>query len=121
MRIDIEFSKFEPLERDTGEGCVLTLDFFNIYSKTFGWSETKGTKHYQSKIHWGQIHCLFVCLVGWFLTTSSTTVLIAHGPQDRASDNFTCSTHETELKDHDFCLSWSYYTDTTKIFVGPKL
>ena len=34
-----------------------------------------------------------VCLFGWlfgFLTSSSTTGYIPDGPQDRASDNFTC-------------------------------
>ena len=33
------------------------------------------------------------------------------GPQDRASILHT-ATHETELGDHDFCLSRSHYTDT---------
>ena len=43
-------------------------------------------------------HCrgrqpLHACLFGWsvgFLTSSSTLGYIADGPQDKASDNFTC-------------------------------
>ena len=50
----------------------------------------------------------FVCLFG-FLTSSSTTRLYrGRAPrQERLT-----ILHETELGDHDFCLSRSHYTDT---------
>ena len=52
---------------------------------------------------------MFVCVVSYF--PRQLLGYIADGPQNRASDNFT---HETELGDHDFCLSRSHYTDTYK-------
>ena len=56
--------------------------------------------------------CLFVCLFG-FLTSSSTTRLY-HGraPRQERLTILRAATHETELGDHDFCLSRSHYTDT---------
>ena len=47
-------------------------------------------------------YCLFVCLFG-FLTSSLST---------RRLTILRAATHETELGDHDFYLSWSHYTDT---------
>ena len=56
--------------------------------------------------------CLFDWLVG-FLTSSSTTRLYLDMIVLRlTSDNLRAATHETELGDHDFCPSWSHYTDT---------
>ena len=52
---------------------------------------------------------LFVCLVG-FLTSSSTTMLY-RGRVPRLTI-LRAATHETEWGDHDFCLSRSHYTDT---------
>ena len=59
--------------------------------------------------------------IGHIYLTVVTTVLadqpgmiifghIADGPQDRAI--LRAVTHETDLGDHDFCLSRSHYTDT---------
>ena len=56
--------------------------------------------------------CLFVCLVG-FLTSSSTTRLHrGRAPRQERLTILRAATHETELGDHDFCLSRSHYTDT---------
>ena len=52
-----------------------------------------------------------VRLVG-FLTSSSTTKLYRGRVPRLSSDNFRAATHETEWRDHDFCLSRSHYTDT---------
>ena len=55
---------------------------------------------------------LFVCLVG-FLTSSSTTRLYrGRIPRQERLTILRAATHETELGDHDFCLSRSHYTDT---------
>ena len=52
----------------------------------------------------GNCICLFGWLVG-FLTSSS-------GPKTERLTILRTATHETELGDHDFCLSRSHYTDT---------
>ena len=58
---------------------------------------------------------LFVCLVG-FLTSSSTTRLYrGRAPRQERLTILRAATHETELGDHDFCLSRSHYTDTDPI------
>ena len=55
---------------------------------------------------------LFVCLFG-FLTSSSTTRLYRRrAPRQERLTILRAATHETELGDHDFCLSRSHYTDT---------
>ena len=55
---------------------------------------------------------LFFCLVG-FLTSSSTTRLYrGRAPRQERLTILRAATHETELGDHDFCLSRSHYTDT---------
>ena len=55
---------------------------------------------------------MFVCLVG-FLTSSSTTRLYrGRAPRQERLTILRAATHETELGDHDFCLSRSHYTDT---------
>ena len=55
---------------------------------------------------------LFVCLFG-FLTSSSTTRLYrGRAPRQERLTILCAATHETELGDHDFCLSRSHYTDT---------
>ena len=64
---------------------------------------------YKSSPPWAV--CLFVRLVD-FLTSSSTTSYIAEGSQDWRLTILSAATHETERGDHDFCLSWSNYTDT---------
>ena len=54
----------------------------------------------------------FVCLFG-FLTPSSTTRLYrGRAPRQERLTILRAATHETELGDHDFCLSRSQYTDT---------
>ena len=55
---------------------------------------------------------LFVCLFG-FLTSSSTTRLYrGRAPRQERLTILRAATHETELGDHDFCLSQSHHTDT---------
>ena len=55
---------------------------------------------------------MFVCLVR-FLTSSSTTRLYrGRAPRQERLTILRAATHETELGDHDFCLSRSHYTDT---------
>ena len=54
---------------------------------------------------------LFVCLFG-FLTSSSTTRLYRGRAPIMEHLTIRAATHETELGDHDFCLSRSHYTDT---------
>ena len=55
---------------------------------------------------------LFVCSFG-FLTSSSTTRLYrGRAPRQERLTILRAATHETELGDHDFCLSRSHYTDT---------
>ena len=58
------------------------------------------------------LKALFVCLFG-FLTSSSTTRLYrGRAPRQERLTILRAATHETELGDHDFCLSRSHYTDT---------
>ena len=67
-----------------------------------------------ANISWGRVlaFCLFVWLVG-FLTSSSTTRLYrGRAPRQERLTILRAATHETELGDHDFCLSRSHYTDT---------
>ena len=48
-----------------------------------------------------------------FLTSSSTTRLYCgRAPRQERLTILRAATHETELGDHDFCLSRSHYTDT---------
>ena len=59
-----------------------------------------------------QLPALQTCLVG-FLTSSSTTRLYrGRAPRQERLTILRAATHETELGDHDFCLSRSHYTDT---------
>ena len=52
-------------------------------------------------------------LFGFFLTSSSTTRLYrGRAPRQERLTILRAATHETELGDHDFCLSRSHYTDT---------
>ena len=64
---------------------------------------------------WILLRFLFVWLVGWlvgFLTFPSTTRLYrGRAPRQRLAI-LRAATHETELGDHDFCLSRSHYIDT---------
>ena len=57
--------------------------------------------------------CLFGWLVGWFvgfLTFASTTRQYrGRAPSQSVRQFYSAATHETELGDHDFCLSWSHY------------
>ena len=64
--------------------------------------------------NWGSwlLRIGFVCLFG-FLTSSSTTRLYrGRAPRQERLTILRAATHETELGDHDFCLSRSHYTDT---------
>ena len=54
----------------------------------------------------------FFCFVLFFLTSSSTTRLHrGRAPRQRLTI-LRSATHETEVGDHDFCLSRSHYADT---------
>ena len=55
---------------------------------------------------------MIVWLVGWLVGPRQQLGYMADGPQDRASEILRAATRETELGDHDFCLSQSHYTDT---------
>ena len=60
----------------------------------------------------GRMFHEFVCLFD-FLTSSSTTRLYrGRAPRQERLTILRAATHETELGDHDFCLSRSHYTDT---------
>ena len=62
-------------------------------------------------IHVVVVHFCF-CLFG-FLTSSSTTRLYrGRAPRQERLTILRAATHETELGDHNFCLSRSHYTDT---------
>ena len=53
---------------------------------------------------------LFVCLVGWFLNVLVNYKVISRtGPKTERLTILRAATHETELGDHDFCLSQIYY------------
>ena len=52
-------------------------------------------------------------LVGWFLNVLVNYKVISRtGPKTERLTILHAATHETELGDHDFCLSRSHYTDT---------
>ena len=54
---------------------------------------------------------LFVCLVGWFVLVNYWVISRA-GPKTERLTILRAATHETELGNHDLCLSRSHYTDT---------
>ena len=52
-------------------------------------------------------------LFGWFLNVLfNNKAILRTGPKTEGLTIFRAATHETELGDHDFCLSRSHYTDT---------
>ena len=62
------------------------------------------------KIHF---HDSIVCLFVWFLNVLVNNYAISQtGPKTERLTILRAATHETELGDHDFCLSRSHYTDT---------
>ena len=103
MRVEGEISAFQKIKRGVRQGCVLSPDLFSLYSEIIV-RNIKG----QPGIRVGG----FVCLFG-FLTSSSTTRLYrGRAPRQERLTILRAATHETELGDHDFCLSRSHYTDT---------
>ena len=52
---------------------------------------------------------LFVCLFGFFTSSSATSLYRGRVPR-LTSDNFTCCHTQDRAGDHDFCLSRSHYT-----------
>ena len=57
--------------------------------------------------------CLFGWLVGWFLNVLVNHYVISRtGHKTERLTILHAAEHETELGDHDFCLSRSHYTDT---------
>ena len=66
---------------------------------------------FQADVPYRKLNLTF-CLFG-FLTSSSTTRLYrGRAPRQERLTILRAATHETELGDHDFCLSRSHYTDT---------
>ena len=55
--------------------------------------------------------CLF-CLFGLLTSSSTTRLYRGRAPRQERLTILRAATHETELGDHDFCLSLSHYTDT---------
>ena len=54
-----------------------------------------------------------MCLFGWFLNVLVNYWVISRtGPKTERLTILRAAPHETELGDHDFCLSRSHYTDT---------
>ena len=52
-------------------------------------------------------------MVGWLLNVLVNYQAISRtGPKTERLTILRAATHETELADHDFCLSRSHYTDT---------
>ena len=52
-------------------------------------------------------------MFGWFLNVLVNYKVISRmGPETERLTILRAATHETELGDHDFCLSRSHYTDT---------
>ena len=80
--------------------CVFSSRYL-LSCDLFGLNETE-----PAAVTWG-----FLCLFG-FLTSSSTTRLHDGGSQDCRLTILVAATHQTELRDHDFCLSRSHDTDT---------
>ena len=60
----------------------------------------------------GLFVCLFVCLFGFLTSSSITRLYRGRAPRQERLTISRAATHETELGDHDFCLSRSHYTDT---------
>ena len=57
--------------------------------------------------------CCFLVWFGWFLNVLVNYLVISRtGPKTERLTVLRAATHETELGDHNFCLSRSYYTDT---------
>ena len=55
----------------------------------------------------------WICLFGWFLNVPVNNLAISRtGPKTERQTILRAATPETELGDHDFCLSQSHYTDT---------
>ena len=86
--------------------------------KSYGWcsaikcTNNRGKNPHLSFFRFPKELCLFVCLFG-FLTSSSTTRLYrGRAPRQERLTILRAATHETELGDHDFCLSRSHYIDT---------
>ena len=58
-------------------------------------------------------HLLVFCLSVGFLNVLVNNYAVSQkGPKKERLTNLRATTHETELGDHDFCLSRSHYTDT---------
>ena len=97
----------------------MNLQYMNDKRLKHNWAQistlktTRGANARQSKkIFYVAKSILFVCLYG-FLTSSSTTRLYrGRAPRQERLTILRAATHETELGDHDFCLSRSHYTDT---------
>ena len=80
-----------------------TLAYFSLTSLY------TGGQYYVSEI----IRSKHNSLLFGFLTSSSTTRLYrGRAPRQERLTILRAATHETELGDHDFCLSRSHYTDT---------
>ena len=59
------------------------------------------------------LNTLRFCLFVWYLNVLVKNCAISlTGPKTERLKILRAATHETGLGDHDFCLSWSNYTDT---------
>ena len=86
--------------REMGIGCVCVC----------GGEEKGGGGRYSGSL---PLILQGVCLFGWFLNVLINYYVISRtGPKTERLTILRAATHETELGDHDFCLSRSHYTDT---------
>ena len=73
---------------------------------------TTPAPHFTSSTHWEHTYSL-VWLFVWFLNVLVNYYAISRtGPKTERLTTLRAYTHETQLGDHDFCLSRSHYTDT---------
>ena len=76
-------------------------------------NSTKYWQHNSQCLYFDVSYCrLFVCLVGCLTSSSTTRLYRGRAPRQERLTILRAATHETELGDHDFCLSRSHYTDT---------
>ena len=57
-------------------------------------------------------YALFLCLFVFHNVLFNYLLISRTGPKTERLTILRAATHETELGDHYFCLSWSHYTDT---------
>ena len=78
-----------------------------LHCKTL--TKQASVNRYHDSKHWD-----VNCLCGWFHNVIVNNLAILQTVPRLTSDNFTCRHTETERGDHEFCLSRSHYSDSTK-------